>query len=265
MRLHPIRAFVLLAAFSASAAPPTSRPNSAPAKQPVLVELFTSEGCSDCPPADTLLKKLSEAQPLDGIEIIALEEHVDYWNRQGWMDPFSSSDFTRRQNEYADYIPKSSVYTPQMVVDGHAQLIGSRGKEAIDQIRAAAAQPKARLLLSLAPGPKPRTKNLELRFDDTSAQLSASSLDVYVAITEKDLQSKPNAGENSGAALVHAPVVRQLRKFHSIRPPLIEPLSLTLEFRDNWAPANLAVVAFLVDPHTHQVRAAGETPVGATF
>jgi hypothetical protein len=226
-------------------------------KQPVLVELFTSEGCSSCPPADALLKKLSEEQPFDDIEIIALEEHVDYWNHQGWSDPFSSSDFSNRQNDYAAVIPQSSAYTPQMIVDGHVQFIGSREQEAEDQIRAAAARPKARLLLSAVTSSKPRTRSFELRVDPDSAPLGDSSLDFYVAVTEKGLGAKPNAGENSGASLVHSAVVRSLKKLHSVHPPLATPVSFTVDVRDNWAPENLTVVAFLVQPRSRQVQAVG--------
>ena len=230
-------------------------------RQPVLVELFTSEGCSSCPPADAFLKKLSEEQPFEDIEIIALEEHVDYWNHLGWSDPFSSIDFSNRQNDYAAVIPKSSAYTPQMIVDGHAQLIGSRAEEAIDQIRAAAARPKARLLLSPIASSKPRTRSFELRVDPDSAPLGESSLDFYVAVTEKGLGGKPNAGENSGASLVHSAVVRSLKKFHSVHPPLASPLPFTVDLRDNWVPANLTVVAFLVQPRSRQVQAVGDAPI----
>ena len=254
-----LAAFFLVGAVSLRhlAASPASNP---PAQmQPVIVELFTSEGCSDCPPADTLLKRLAEEQPVDGAEIIPLEEHVDYWNHQGWTDPFSSADFTLRQNEYAADIPKSSVYTPQMIVDGRVQFIGSRGREALEQIRAAAIQPKARLLLRLAPGAKAHTYNVEMRLDPDSAAPNASSLDFYLAVTEKGLHSNPNAGENSGAALIHGPVVRQLHKLHSIKFPLAAPVTNTLNLKDNWNTSNLTVVAFLVNPKTHQVQAAGDT------
>jgi hypothetical protein len=235
----------------------SSASNSSAAKQPVIVELFTSEGCSDCPPADSLLKKLAEEQPVDGVEIIPLEEHVDYWNRLGWTDPFSSADFSLRQNDYASSIPKSSVYTPQMIVDGHAQFIGSRGNEALDQIRAAAAQPKARLLVTVAAASKLHTYDVELRLDPDSAAPNGSALDFYLAVTEKGLHSNPNAGENSGAALIHAPVVRQLRKLHSIKLPFAAPVTNTVNLKDNWNTANLTVVAFLVNPKTHQIQAAG--------
>ena len=264
MRLKTVSFAVLLAVLLSFASlfwhPSAAASNSSAAKQPVIVELFTSEGCSDCPPADTLLKRLAEEQPIDGVEIIPLEEHVDYWNHQGWNDPFSSVDFSVRQNDYTAVFPKAGgPYTPQMIVDGHAQFIGSRANEALEQIRDAAAQPKACLLLTLAPTSKAHTYNVELRLDPGSAAPDASSLDFYLAVTEKGLHSTPNAGENSGAALTHGPVVRQLRKFHSIKLPLTAPVANTINLKDNWNTANLTVVAFLVNPKTHQIQAAGAT------
>ena len=96
----------------------------------VVVELFTSEGCSTCPPADALLAQLEDEQFIDGAEVIALEEHVDYWNQQGWTDPFSAVEWTLRQQEYAAAFKVDGVYTPQMIVDGRSQFIGSRIREA---------------------------------------------------------------------------------------------------------------------------------------
>src|SRR5438270_3284394 len=92
---------------------------------PVIVELFTSEGCSSCPPADALLRKLEETQPVPNADIIVLGEHVDYWNYIGWTDRFSSKDFSQRQEQYARVFNLDSAYTPQMVVDGRTELNGA--------------------------------------------------------------------------------------------------------------------------------------------
>src|SRR5579864_2119316 len=97
---------------------------------PIMVELFTSEGCSDCPPADTFLRTLDSTQPVPGAQLIVLEEHVDYWDDQGWRDPFSSHAFTVRQGEYVSRMHLASAYTPQMVVDGAYQFVGSDRRSA---------------------------------------------------------------------------------------------------------------------------------------
>jgi hypothetical protein len=231
------------------------------AKQLVVVELFTSEGCSDCPPADMLLKNLSEKQPLNGVEILALEEHVDYWNSDKWVDPFSSVDFSMRQQQYAATLHAGDVYTPQMVVDGNSQFIGSRTREATDQIRWAAAHKKGRLLLTSVAGQKEHTRSFELRLDPSSAALNSSPLELWVAITEKGLSSQVNGGENSGAILQHAPVVRLLHKQQAVTAPLANPISFTVSLHKSWNPANLIVVAFLADPKSRQIQAAGYASV----
>src|SRR3954463_5560674 len=110
---------------------------------PVVVELFTSEGCSSCPPADALLARLDETQPVEGAEVIALAQHVDYWNQLGWSDPFSSHELSERQGEYARAFGRDGVYTPQMVVDGRAEFPGGNSGRAFDAIAEAAREQKA--------------------------------------------------------------------------------------------------------------------------
>src|SRR5213083_248603 len=127
-------------------------------RTPVVVELFTSEGCSSCPPADALLAKLDHEQRLGNAEIIALEEHVDYWDQQGWRDPFSSAQWTERQQDYAAAFRNDGVYTPEMVVDGRAEFVGSSQSRARSAIAEAVREPKAEVTLMSLPGSDVRAK-----------------------------------------------------------------------------------------------------------
>src|SRR5882672_10661281 len=116
-------------------------------RTPVVVELFSSEGCSSCPPADTLLIRMAEQQPVENIEVIALEEHVDYWNELGWVDPFSSHDWTARQNVYAAVLKNGNPYTPQMVIDGSTEFIGGQSRKARQLISDSARTEKTQVTL----------------------------------------------------------------------------------------------------------------------
>src|SRR5271168_4667898 len=130
------------------AAASTPQPAGSATAVPVIVELFTSEGCSSCPPADALLARLENEQAVSGVDIVALEEHVDYWNDLGWVDPYSSRDWTARQQRYAQAFAQGGSYTPQMVVDGRFEFVGSRSGEAFKTIADSAAQSKAEVKIS---------------------------------------------------------------------------------------------------------------------
>ncbi|HTX38649.1 MAG TPA: DUF1223 domain-containing protein [Bryobacteraceae bacterium] len=172
----------------------------APMPAPVLVELFTSEGCSDCPPADRLLARL------DGHAIV-LSEHVDYWNSLGWKDPFSAALFSRRQETYCSELgAQQGPYTPQMVVDGEAQFVGSDAGRAADEIAKAARRPKADVKLT-------RTA-AGLQVEIASAPASG---DVWMVLADNRDESQVAAGENKGRRLEHIAVVRSLQKIGTVK------------------------------------------------
>lgn len=186
-----------------------------PASSSVLVELFTSEGCSTCPPADKLLTELDEAQPVNGAQVIALSEHVDYWNRLGWKDPFSSAQFTERQTDYSRTLHVEDIYTPQMIVDGQNQFVGNQRATALEAIARAAQSPKA----SIEARVKSSTSNsitLSVQVANVPEILRGDRADVLLAITESGLMSNVARGENAGRRLTHSAVTRRMVKVGTI-------------------------------------------------
>src|SRR5271167_3856473 len=202
----------------------------------VIVELFTSEGCSSCPPADELVKRISEQQLVPGVEVVALEEHVDYWNHDGWYDPFSSVDFTSRQIGYSRVLPKSGVYTPQIVVDGYAEITGNRGQQLGEAIRRAAMVPKANVTLIPSLEQAPGRASFEVKVDHLPATPEGDELELWVAVTEKGLQSDVKAGENSGETLRHAAIVRSLRKAGTTKNGAGYSTRVTVKLEKSWKP-----------------------------
>lgn len=178
---------------------------------PVLVELFTSEGCSDCPPADALLASIDQSQPVANADVIVLSEHVDYWDSDGWKDPYSSHDLTVRQTEYQYRFHLDTTYTPQMVVDGNAQITGSSAQAALADIAKAATADKIPVKIS---GLHVDGEKLTMHIDAGPANAAAANAsgDVWVALADDSDQSSVKAGENSGHVLRHVAVVRRLTK-----------------------------------------------------
>lgn len=243
-----------------------SRPLANAADSPsgaVIVELFTSEGCSSCPPADALLKKLSEESFVPGAQVIALEEHVDYWDHLGWKDPFSSRTFTERQNEYASKIPKSGVYTPQMVVDGQIEIVGSRAREAYEIIQKAAAQPKLAIQLTPLAGSENNNVAFDIKITNLSALPNGKDAEVWVAITEKNLHTDVKAGENSGERLQHAAVVRTIRKVDTFKGPADHSARANLKLDSSWRRGNLAFVTFAVEKNSRKIIGAASVPLSS--
>jgi hypothetical protein len=186
-------------------------------RTPVLVELFTSEGCSSCPPADALLQKLDRSQPVPNADLVVLSEHVDYWDDGGWKDPYSSHIFSIRQAAYARRLRLEAPYTPQMVVDGSAQLVGSDEREALHAIATSAKTAKLPVALSSirledANAPQINVEaHLEVHLAASVASAKKSpSAQVWIALADDSDQSNVRHGENGGRTLTHAAVVRSL-------------------------------------------------------
>lgn len=192
----------------------------AAAPTPVLVELFTSEGCSSCPSADEALAWLEQEQPVAGIEVIALSLHVDYWNQLGWADPYASARFTARQQAYGN-----DVYTPQMIIDGDTAFVGGKGR-AVAALAERRGEARAAIRLSTA-----------VKGDAVEVSVtSESTAPLWVALTESGLSHEVTRGENRGRTLSHTAVVR-----HFVR---VENGKVTLPLEATWNRAHLKVVAF---------------------
>ena len=191
-----IAAFLLAIPFYAIAEPNT----------PVIVELFTSEGCSSCPPADAFLRTLDATQPVAGVHLIVLGEHVDYWDGLGWKDTFSSHAFTVRQTVYADRLHVASPYTPQMVVDGTFDVLGSDRKRA--EVVFERARPVSKIALTIS--------SVKVDHGKVTAHIQtgtlSSGVDVFLALTLEHAQSQVLGGENGGHRLEHVAVVLNLSK-----------------------------------------------------
>ncbi len=179
-------------------------------KLPVLVELFTSQGCSSCPPADTLLARLEKEQPVPGVEVIVLSQHVDYWDQLGWRDPFSSAQFTRRQSVYAARLGAQGNYTPQMVVDGKVEFVGSDTRRALIAITEAAKRPKGDVRLTTVDR-QPGAWIIRIDLADAPALV-----EVMVALVDPNVTIQVPRGENGGRELRHAGVVRTLSSAGSV-------------------------------------------------
>ncbi len=206
-----ISAGFLIWSTGASSRVQTASPRASAAREPVVVELFTSEGCSSCPPADSLLAELDTRQPLGSAEVIALEEHVDYWDEQGWKDPFSSATWTARQNEYASTLHNGNPYTPQMVVDGTEGFVGSRTGTARQEIEKASSLKKTKVEISQVSPVQNKSAAFKVSVEKLLSIAPKDSAEVILAITESGLHSSVKAGENNGKELQHSPVVRELK------------------------------------------------------
>jgi len=262
MKLLPLLMIAPFLVQAIGALSHSGAPREAASPTPVIVELFTSEGCSSCPPADARLRELAQRQPIDGAEVIPLAFHVDYWDHLGWKDPFASKAFTDRQRAYAAAPGEGSLYTPQMVVNGREAFLGSDRAKAKRAIEAAAAarQPAARVEVTLTKRdaqPAPLVARIAVPTEGVHG-------DLMLAITENGLETAVPRGENAGRKLRHDAVVRTLQKVAAVtdqREPRFET-DVSLELDERWDRRHLRAVVFIQDPDTRRITAAGAARIG---
>lgn len=264
MRIHRNELLVafLFAVLALASSPAAPLAQSTPAESrenaaiPVLVELFTSEGCNTCPPADKLLSELEFNQPIKGVEVIALSEHVDYWDRLGWKDPFSSAHFTHRQSEYAQALHFEDIYTPQMIVDGRTEFIGSNRAKAFEAIAAAARAPKSIVGLAIKDSASNLIKLL-VQVESNSDVARGDTADVMLAIAESGLSSKVSRGENAGRELAHSSVVRKLIKIGKVDHKSFSAES-AVSLHRAWKRQQIKAVVFVQERTSRRVLGAAQ-------
>lgn len=214
------------------------------AASPVLVELFTSEGCSSCPPVDALLERMDASQPVPGAQLIVLSEHVDYWNHDGWKDPYSSLALTNRQSAYGNALGIKEIYTPQMIADGTAVLRPTNPQQMSQLLEKAAATPMIAIRIEsvTVEGSNPGVVRGRIEADGASEKHKG---EVYVALALNHAESQVLRGENSGRHLTHVAVVESLKKIGSLEAGKSFSQDFQIKLKSGTEPDNLRVIAFV--------------------
>jgi hypothetical protein len=211
MYSRSVQTVMLFAALVVPGLAQTAKQESVTAPRAVLVELFTSEGCSSCPPADALLRQVNGRKTDSGQLIVGISEHVTYWNQLGWSDPFSSHEFTDRQNGYGDRFHLDSVYTPQMVIDGETQIVGNDSAGLLRAVSQQKASPLSVHIESADAG----GGSLLMKFN-VNGDVPAKGIDIYAVVAEDAASSKVLRGENGGRTLQHVSVARIMVRVASV-------------------------------------------------
>jgi hypothetical protein len=248
MRIPPTASLIisgLIAATLFSPAVPAAN-----LRAPVLLELFTSEGCSSCPPADRLLETL-DGQPVAGADLIVMSEHVDYWNYLGWSDPYSSPLFSARQQKYASRLG-TSVYTPQLVLDGHLQATGSDQAAIMGAITRIVREPKLPVSIRAM-----RTGNAGSAHVD--ANTAGKSADLYIAIAVDHMSSHVLRGENGGRTLTHVAVTQSIARVGKWQGLAGQDVPLTA--KQLAATGETRIIAILQDPQTGRILGVAQTRI----
>lgn len=229
-------------------------------REPVVVELFTAEGCSSCPPAEAIARKM-EQQVIPGADLIVLEEHVTYWNHGGWIDPFSSSEWTERQSAYVSKLARDTLYTPEMVVDGEMQFTGSNGRVAQAAIEKALLSPETDVTITDTKVDPKGVDDFKVSIGKLEGSSAGDSAEVWIALTEDGLHSAVSAGENAGHTLYHAAVLRYLHKI-GVAESKGDADSFTgharVKVKSKWKPQNINIIALVQEKKSLRIIGAAE-------
>lgn len=234
---------------------------------PVVVELFTSEACSSCPPADAILAQLDNPPQRRGkprassrIQVIALGEHVDYWDHLEWRDRFASPLFSARQQEYGIAFHDASVYTPQAVVQGFKAVLGSDRNALNNAIQEAAALPVADTAIWTTTQPD------VVRLRVGKLPPGSHAADLLLAMAESGLTTYVTEGENKGRRLIHAAVVRSMSRLGVLDParPGTYEAEARLNLQPDWNRANLKAVLLVQDRENRRILGAASTKLSGS-
>lgn len=214
---------------------------------PILVELFTSEGCSSCPPADEFVQKLDTLQPVPGAQLIILSEHVDYWDHDGWKDPNSSHALTERQDSYVHALRQSTPYTPEIIVDGTKELKISDAHDVETVFQQAAAAAKIPVHITEVAVNKDAPNTLRAHVD-ADASADEHNADLFLAIALDHVDSQVLRGENGGRHLTHVAVVQQIAKIGKLSRGKSLAQDVQLKLKPGMSLDQIRVVAFAQEP-----------------
>jgi hypothetical protein len=214
------------------------------AETPILIELFTSEGCSSCPPADALLQTMDTSQPVPGAQLIVLSEHVDYWDHDGWKDPNSSPALTERQAAYVRALGLKTAYTPQLIVDGTSEMRANNPQQVNRVFQEATAASKVSVRIGEVSIDAGNPAILRTRIE-ADGNIDQHNADVYLAVALDRVESQVLHGENGGRHLTHVAVVQQLTKVGKL--PKGKSFEETVQFKlkPGTDPKNVRIVAFV--------------------
>jgi hypothetical protein len=208
-----------------------------------LLELFTSEGCSSCPPADILLPRLAT----ENTNVIPLSFHVDYWNHLGWTDPFSQAEFSDRQRQYGRQFRLESIYTPQLIINGEFEMVGSNKSTAETDIKNVLKN-RAEVEVKIA---QVRKENNKLSIDCTLSG-NTDQTDVMVALVQKHAEMKVKGGENRGSKLSHTNVVRSFSQ-----QPAQKKMQFGVDVPKDLAEDNMQLIVYTQEKKSLKITGVG--------